>query len=807
MKNLGICSFILFLSVTFGACRERSSGKFSGKDGQQYNQWHVIGPGGGGGVFKPTLSPFNENFVLTHCDMTGAYLSHDGGRTWKMKNLWNVPLDFEFDPADSNTVYTATQGFLHGEDRGSGISLLLRSSDSGETWEICYPDISSAGKAEKIQSSRIRISELVEGAIDGNIQKVEVDPEDNECIYLGIAPLFEFMGGRGSQSLPSEVYVVSTSDRGRTWQRLATFPGTEVLALFPGADSEKLIAFSDRACVHIDKSGGSMTAFSMPSERIIIIDGGKSNNGFLIYAQVPFTAGRKGGMLLSSDLGKSWRQINEGLLSENEKDPLPSFRQALAVCENRAETAYIGIDFPRKDSVGRNDPFYCIYKTEDAGKKWEPVLVSSSRRGYITGNFSGSWMEESYDPGWGGSPIDLGVAPNNPDVCYAGDNGKAYRTADGGKTWVQVYSHNNPDGSYASNGLNVTTCYGVHFDPYDRDHFFISYTDIGLFHTFSGGKSWYHSLEGIPHNWQNTCYDIEFDPGVRGRVWSAWANAHDLPRTKMFGGRGFGGYEGGVAVSEDGGLTWKKSSEGLPGNSICTNVLLDPASPENNRTLYVSVFDRGVYKTEDDGKTWNIVNNGFGKNLFAWQLRQNSRGRLFALFARGESAGKTVDGAVYYSDDKAATWTQLKLPENVNGPHDLLVDPLNPDIMYVSCWPRSDLGSDAKGGVIKTTDGGKSWTRIFDERIRVNAAGMDSRNPEIIYINTFQNAAYRSEDSGETWQRIEGYRFKWGQRPVPDVNNPGMLYLTTYGGSVFHGPAKGIPGIPDDITNMPEGWW
>lgn len=346
MKNLGICSFILFLSVTFGACRERSSGKFSGKDGQQYNQWHVIGPGGGGGVFKPTLSPFNENFVLTHCDMTGAYLSHDGGRTWKMKNLWNVPLDFEFDPADSNTVYTATQGFLHGEDRGSGISLLLRSSDSGETWEICYPDISSAGKAEKIQSSRIRISELVEGAIDGNIQKVEVDPEDNECIYLGIAPLFEFMGGRGSQSLPSEVYVVSTSDRGRTWQRLATFPGTEVLALFPGADSEKLIAFSDRACVHIDKSGGSMTAFSMPSERIIIIDGGKSNNGFLIYAQVPFTAGRKGGMLLSSDLGKSWRQINEGLLSENEKDPLPSFRQALAVCENRAETAYIGIDFP-----------------------------------------------------------------------------------------------------------------------------------------------------------------------------------------------------------------------------------------------------------------------------------------------------------------------------------------------------------------------------------------------------------------------------------------------------------------------------
>jgi len=33
--------------------------------------WKVIGPGGGGGVFLPTISPFDENLVLTHCDMTG----------------------------------------------------------------------------------------------------------------------------------------------------------------------------------------------------------------------------------------------------------------------------------------------------------------------------------------------------------------------------------------------------------------------------------------------------------------------------------------------------------------------------------------------------------------------------------------------------------------------------------------------------------------------------------------------------------------------------------------------------------------
>jgi photosystem II stability/assembly factor-like uncharacterized protein len=116
-------------------------------------------------------------------------------------------------------------------------------------------------------------------------------------------------------------------------------------------------------------------------------------------------------------------------------------------------------------------------------------------------------------------------------------------------------------------------------------------------------------------------------------------------------------------------------------------------------------------------------------------------------------------------------------------------------------------GKDVHGGVIKTSDGGKSWKQVFDERVRVNSAGIDPQNNNLVYINTFQNSAYRSEDFGESWKRIEGYRFKWGQRAVPDINHPGMLFLTTYGGSVFYGPAAGISGCPDDIENMPDGWW
>jgi photosystem II stability/assembly factor-like uncharacterized protein len=166
-----------------------------------------------------------------------------------------------------------------------------------------------------------------------------------------------------------------------------------------------------------------------------------------------------------------------------------------------------------------------------------------------------------------------------------------------------------------------------------------------------------------------------------------------------------------------------------------------------------------------------------------------------------------VDGKIYYSDDNAGSWVNLELPEGVNGPHDLLIDPSNHETIYVSCWPRTIDGTDRYGGVIKTEDGGVTWKNVFDDRVRVNSARMDQSDPNIIYINTFQNAAYRSTDAGSSWKRIEGYRFKWGQHAIPDVNNHGMLYLTTYGGSVFYGPAAGVPGAKDDIVNMPEGWW
>jgi len=789
-------------------CRSVAPG--AGVEARPEGKWRVIGPGGGGGIFLPTISPFDPNIVFTHCDMTAAYVTYDGGENWRMFNLWTVPTDFEFDPSEPDVVYAACRGYRHSEDRGSGISLLFRSEDRGKRWRVVYPDIEKAKPHELLQSQNLLPSQIIEGALDGTIQKIRVDPADSRRIYLGLAPLVRYMS-RGGQRDTKPAMLVLTTDRGETWRLLAELPGRGVRAIFPGSLEGKpgsVTVFTERACVRVEESSGELTEIPLPVSRVTAAECGTGDTGTTIYilSALRRSGGEiTGGVYRSSDWGETWVQVNQGLFEGVPAGEVPQIR-SLAVCEKSPEVVYLSSrnsrNVSRESATGWR---FGIFKTGDSGNTWKAVWLANGQ-GYLTENHTGSWLDRGYGPGWGGNPIHLGVAPGNPDICYGTDAGRAYRTTDGGRTWRQVHSHDRPDGSVTSSGLDVTTCYGIHFDPFDREHFFISYTDIGLFHTFNGGESWFHALEGVPYNWVNTCYWLEFDPQVKGRLWSVWGNAHDLPRDKMFSRAGFGRNEGGVAVSDDHGRTWRRSNQGIPENSVCTHVLIESDSPADSRTLYVCVFDRGVFKSADGGRTWNQANQGLGENLYAWQMRRNSQGRLFLLLSRGRRADGTVDGELYTSDDRAASWQPVPLPEGVNAPHDLQIDPEEPARMYLSCWTRTVENKDKYGGLFRTGDGGKTWKQVFDERIRVNSAALDPAEPGRVFINTFQNAAYRSDDRGETWKRLEGYRFKWGQRAVPDVNNPGMLFLTTYGGSVHYGPAAGVPGAFEDIENLPESW-
>ena len=101
-------------------------------------------------------------------------------------------------------------------------------------------------------------------------------------------------------------------------------------------------------------------------------------------------------------------------------------------------------------------------------------------------------------------------------------------------------------------------------------------------------------------------------------------------------------------------------------------------------------------------------------------------------------------------------------------------------------------------------DGGQTWRALFTQSQHVYDLTIDPRHPDTLYITGFDAAAYRSTDRGSHWERIKGYDFKWGHRVILDPNDPTQIYITTFGGGVWHGPAAGAATPPEaDQTRVP----
>jgi photosystem II stability/assembly factor-like uncharacterized protein len=775
-------AFALLLAAFCCIAVESTSSSDHGSPGAA--TWQIIGPGGGGAQFIPTISPHDPRTVIVACDMTGSYITHDGGQTWREFNLRTRVYSFAFDPVNPKVIYAGASG-------------LFRSEDEGRRWSLIFPNPAS-GVGERMIGDHAEHS-FVSGDNwpGGSIQAISIDPDNPEHIFIAIKS--------------TKLKIFFSTNHGKSWQEGGEAQGRDFRELYldptsPREDRKLFIFTNDEARVARVKTF-KLDRLKLPTQGPIGdtacgLDPNTQAPIFYLTTSSKWQRGRLStGVWRSVDRGLSWQEAHS-VLDQNvagaNSNQLPLFTQ-IACSERDARTVYLAVQRHPEVTAGAEGltNYYGITKSGDGGVTWEWVLRESDH--LHPANKKDSWVARDYGPEWGEAPLGLGVGPRQPDVCYAADYGTTYQTTDGGHSWQQVYANDQEDGSVSTRGLDVTTCYGVHFDPLSKEHLAISYTDIGLFHSINGGRSWWHAINGVPRDWRNTCYWVVFDPKVKNRAWSVWANAHDLPRPKMFRGGHFQRFLGGVCRTNDGLKTWQKSNEGMPENSVSTHLVLDPKSPAGRRTLYVAGFGKGVFKSNDDGRSWKLKNQGLSRNLNAWRLLLMPDGALFLLVARGLENGKELDGALYKSTDGAEHWQQVTLPAGVNAPNDLVFDPGNPGRMYLACWPKTIAGTERFGGLYTTDDGGQSWRNIFDEAAHVYGIAVDPDHPATLFINTFDSAAYRSDDRGKSWQRLEGYNFKWGHRPVIDPHHKGMLYLTTFGNSVWHGPINGVPGAFEDI--------
>jgi photosystem II stability/assembly factor-like uncharacterized protein len=759
----------------------------------RFDAWQVVGPGGGGTMVSPTISPHDPSVVLEHCDMTGGYITRDSGSSWRMFNLKAGISTFAFDPRNPSVIY-------------AGNAALWRSEDTGKTWSMVFPD-PAKGAAEHTWSDHAEYvittsdSSYPASGQEIDIQAIAVDPADSNRLFIVFGSTF-------ATARPSSLYY--SQDRGKSWTRQTEFARERIYAIDVQPISEGgLIDVVGESGIYEGNNNDWSRRMGPAGEKIKFASVGRvrGTGGKLFYVTTDshWQGGTlKGGIYTSADAGRTWHgagtTITKNLHPSGQGEP-PQF-QAISCSARDAAKAYVGFrGLPL--GPGSANLFNGIARTTDGGRTWTIVHKESN---HPSANLEGSWIEErapdSYPNIWFDAPYSLGVAPSDANTCYATDLFRTYRTTDGGRTWRQVNSVRVAGNRWTTRGLDVTTSYGVHFDPFDSRHMYITYTDIGLFESRDAGSSWEGATAGIPNTWRNTTYWVVFDPKVKGLLWGAFSATHDLPRPKMWRSRNPDTYEGGVGFSTDGGRHWSVAHSGMPETAV-THIILDPTSLVGRRTLYACAFGRGVYKSTDNGRTWTLKNNGIEKKQpFAWRLTRAEDGTLYLVVARRSERGRigdVDDGALYKSSNGGERWEKMTLPKGTNGPTSLVLDPSSKERIYLTAWGVARLGGDTGGGVYLSTDSGQTWKSIFSESQHVYDLTIDPKNPKLVYICGFDAAAYRSVDGGATWARIKGYNFKWGHRVVLDPVDEKSIYITTFGGSVWHGPAAGDPTATEDV--------
>ena len=732
--------------------------------------FRAVGPGGGGALFSPAISPHDSRHLLVACDMTGSYISNDGGESWRMFNLQGRVRFFAFDPSNANVIYAASAG-------------LWRSVNGGEAWNLIDPDPAKVAAME--QTSDDADVSFATARPHGILTALAVDPTNSKILYAGRQQAGAFS-------------LIQSGDWGKTWQTVIAMPGSALrVAVDPHSPPTARSLYAIGADFLLVREHGQFFRYALPggigsftpNSAAISIAFPPQGGPAVLYAASP------SGLYVSAKRESGWT-----------RSTLPgdgALVRALAASPSDPRIAYVSYKNLQEGLLGgllSRTTSFGVARTSDQGKTWDLVWKESSQP---AANIHEAWMSPYFGPGNPESPLDMAVSEHDSNLVYTTDYGRVLRTSDGGKNWLAVYSTRRQDGTFAGRGLENTTSYGVHFDPFDSKRMFISYTDIGPFRSENGGESWVPSSEGIPAKWRNTTYWVVFDPAVRGRMWAATSGQHDLPEPKTWRKKSPASWEGGICVSEDGGKTWRPSNNGMP-PAATTHILLDPKSPPEARVLYVAAFGHGVYKSTDGGKTWALKNDGIrGNEPFAYRLTLDNTGVLYLVVARRSVDGKfdsEEDGAVYRSTDGAEHWMRLELPKGVHGPRGLTVDPRNPKRLYLAAWGRNLPHHAEGGGIFVSDDGGKTWRASWTRDQHVYDVTVDAKHPNVVYAAGYESSLWRSANRGQSWKRIPGFNFKWINRVIPDPQNDKMIYITTFGGGVWHGPAVGDSGAVDEIA-------
>ena len=373
-------------------------------------------------------------------------------------------------------------------------------------------------------------------------------------------------------------------------------------------------------------------------------------------------------------------------------------------------------------------------------------------------------------------------------------------TRDGGKTWAAAHTRSAEEPArrgkgmrWIDTGLVVTTVWNYYLDPFEPDRHYIAYTDIGFARSTDAGKTWFWQT-GKPL--RNTTYELAFDPQTPGLIWGAFADLHDIPNNNVISGQPLLRPGLGRRGSEH---RFRRDLERLlAGTTRQADHLGDRRSRRvrrGDRTLYASAFEDGVYKSTDGGKSWGKASEGLGVpgvNMRACRLILHSDGTLFCLVtALRKDRRYVAEGpGLYRSTDGGGRWEWINRSHPLLWPKDFDVDPRDSRVIYLGA---TDARNE-EGGLYKTSDAGSTWTRIARKSSETFGATVHPRKPGWVYMCLTENSEdcglWLSKDGGKSWKALDGLPFRNIQRITFDPRDDSIIYVSTFGASVWRGPAE-----------------
>ncbi|MHA7059330.1 VPS10 domain-containing protein [Aquimarina sp. M1] len=390
-----------------------------------------------------------------------------------------------------------------------------------------------------------------------------------------------------------------------------------------------------------------------------------------------------------------------------------------------------------------------VWKTTDGGRIWENIS----------------------DGFFGGSVGSISVSKSDPNVIYVGGGEKTLRgnvssgygvwkSVDAGKTWTQsglpqsrhipriAIDPTNPDIVYAGVLGNI-------YKPTQNR---------GVYKSTDGGATWDNVLFA---NQDAGAVDLTLDPNNPRILYASTWNARRTPYSLSSGGKGSALWK-----STDSGKTWKEISknEGFAKDTLgIMGVTVSPIDSERVWAIVENKEKGGVYRSDDGGETWNLLNSDRSLRQRAWYYT-----RIYAD-PKDKDIVYVVNVSYHKSKDGGKNFSSHRAPHGDH--HDLWIAPENPKRMII--------GDD--GGAQITYDGGETWSTYYNQPTsQFYRVTTDNSFPYRIYAAQQDNSTIRINHrstgrsiSEDDWESTAGGE---SAHIAVDPKNNDIVYGGSYDG-------------------------